>query len=152
MITETLKLVKIHENTHLIEQCIEILNEEWPRESKQRMKTMKRSSDNFPICLALIDDQQQNQEKVIGFVKLTSEKPFNPVIFVESLIVSKEYRRKGIGRFIMEQVEKFAKELNFEKIHLTTTDQQEFYLKLGYLLPKCNNNNGNKILMYKHIL
>ncbi|OTF77200.1 hypothetical protein BLA29_007320 [Euroglyphus maynei] len=99
MIQETLKLVKIHENTHLIDQCIQILNEEWPRESQKRMATMKRSSDNFPICLALINSD--DPEKVIGFVKLTSEKPFNPVIFVESLVVVKEYRGKGIGYYYL---------------------------------------------------
>lgn len=153
MITEQLKLVKIHENTHLIDSCIQILNEEWPRESGNRMKTMKRSSDNFPICLALIN----GHEKVLGFVKLTSEKPFNPVIFVESLVVRKDCRGKGIGRFIMEQVERIGKELNFTKIHLTTIEQQGFYCKLGYynVSPKmniCINHNGNnKILMCKNI-
>lgn len=37
-----LRLVKVHENVHLIEQCIALLNDEWPREKATRLKTLKK--------------------------------------------------------------------------------------------------------------
>ena len=99
------RLVKVHNNVHLIEQCIDLLNEEWPRDKSTRLKTLRKSSDNYPICLALVDDN----ENVLGFVKLSSELPFNQSVFLESLIVSKCNRSKGLGRFIMVEVEKLVK-------------------------------------------
>lgn len=146
------KLVKIHENTNLIDECVRILNEEWPRDASNRIKSMKKSSDNFPMSLALIDSERN----VLGFVKLSSDKPISPILFVESLVVEKNNRHKGLGRFIMNQVENIAKERQFKKIHLTTTDQEQFYCKIGYKIDKYssifkNKANNTKILMYKNI-
>src|SRR5690606_26854132 len=81
-----LKLVKVHENKHLVEQCIALLNEEWPRDKAARLRTLNKSSDHYPMCLALVDTDNQS---VLGFVKLTSELPFNASIFLESLVVDK---------------------------------------------------------------
>lgn len=123
-----LRLVKVHENVHLIEQCIDLLNDEWPREKATRMKTLQKSTNDFPLCLVLVDEN----EAVIGFVKLSSERPFNMNIFLESLIVSKANRSKGFGRFIMSQVEQIVKSSGYGRITLTTTDKEAFYLKMGF--------------------
>ncbi|UXI20179.1 transcription factor COE1 [Sarcoptes scabiei] len=150
MDTKFLKLVKIHENADLIDDCVRLLNEEWPRNSEIREKTLRKSSEKIvPMCLALIDSDRN----VFGFVKLTSEKPFNPIIFIESLIVAKEHRSKGLGRFIMDQIEMIACSNQFEKIHLTTTDKEEFYRRLGYerLHNSSIDRSFDKILMFKNL-
>jgi len=123
-----LKLVKIHENDHLVEQCIALLNDEWPRDKTIRLKSLQKSSDNYPICLALVDEH----ENVFGFVKLSSELPFNRNIFLESLVVCKAKRSQGLGRFIMVEVEKLVKSSSFGRITLTTIDKEPFYIKMGF--------------------
>ena len=150
-----IRLVKVHENGHLVEKCIALLNEEWPRDAAKRRQTLLKSSDRFkPLCLALIeaDEAEDNTEKVIGFVKLTTERsPFDRrsaacTVFLESLVVARECRGRGHGRFIMEEVERMlleeeeeVKEVKLEdgrpsveRINLTTIDKERFYEKLGF--------------------
>lgn len=131
--------MKVHENVHLVEQCIALLNEEWPRESTSRRKTISRSSDRFtPLCLALVEvGQQEENEKVIGFVKLTSEMSLfdrhsKRTIFLESLVVSVSHRGLGLGRLILQEVERLLQIASFDRINLTTTDKESFYEKMGY--------------------
>lgn len=155
-----IRLVKVHENGHLLEKCIALLNEEWPRDPAKRRQTLLKSSDRFkPLCLALIEadeaeaeaEAEDNPEKVIGFVKLTTERsPFDRrsaacTVFLESLVVARECRGRGHGRFIMEEVERMlleeeeVKEVKLEdgrpsveRINLTTIDKERFYEKLGF--------------------
>jgi len=56
--------------------------------------------------------------------------------FIENVITNMEYRKRGIGKKIMENVIKFAKEQNCYKVVLQSgnkrTDAHEFYKSLGF--------------------
>jgi len=56
--------------------------------------------------------------------------------FIENVITDKEYRRKGIGKIIIENAIKYAKEQNCYKIILQSgkqrTDAHRFYETLGF--------------------
>nr|AXS01264.1 acetyltransferase [uncultured bacterium] len=55
---------------------------------------------------------------------------------IENVITSKEYRKKGIGKKIMENAIQYAKEQNCYKVLLQSgnerTDAHEFYESLGF--------------------
>lgn len=59
---------------------------------------------------------------------------------VDELFVLEEYRKHGVGKQLMEQMEKKAKELNCHKIFIESATEREaahkFYESLGY------KNNG----------
>ena len=59
-----------------------------------------------------------------------------PIGFIENVITDEAYRRKGIGRVVMENAIKYAKELNCYKILLQSgskrTDAHRFYESLGF--------------------
>jgi len=57
------------------------------------------------------------------------------VVYIKNLIVAKEKRHQGIGRKLVEKVEKEGKRLGGHKIFLWTGkkwDTHNFYRKLGY--------------------
>ena len=55
---------------------------------------------------------------------------------IRSLAVSKEYQKQGLGKQIVNELEKEAKYLGIEKL-LTLTYQKEFFEKLGFIeIPK----------------
>jgi ribosomal protein S18 acetylase RimI-like enzyme len=55
---------------------------------------------------------------------------------VEDVVIDANYRRRGIGKALIQQVEKFAKSKNCSYIMLITDvdrlDSREFYKSLGY--------------------
>ncbi|KAJ6223187.1 hypothetical protein RDWZM_001732 [Blomia tropicalis] len=105
------------------------IGEKWPRDRTQRIRSLAKSNDNYPMSLILIGDDVE----VLGFVKLSSELPFNQSVFLESLIIDRNHRSKGLGRFIMNEVEQLVRSSGaFKRITLTTIDQEGFYLRMGY--------------------
>ena len=55
---------------------------------------------------------------------------------IRSLAVSKEYQKQGLGKQIVNELEKEAKYLGIKKL-LTLTYQKEFFEKLGFIeIPK----------------
>lgn len=56
------------------------------------------------------------------------------ILYISSLFVVEEYRRKGIGKSLMEEAERRAKELGADMIRLDTFDWQgrDFYESIGF--------------------
>lgn len=56
------------------------------------------------------------------------------ILYVSSVYVDEEYRKKGLGKSLMEEVERRAKELGADIIRLDTFDWQgkEFYDSIGF--------------------
>lgn len=126
--SECLRFLKLHDHTQYTNQCCQLLNEEWPRSEAARLHSLEQSRDSFPCSFVLVDPN----DKVLGHVKLKCE-PIKPdSVFLESLIVKKEFRGKGFGKFIMEKIEEISKNWGFKKIILTTMDKFNFYNHLGY--------------------
>lgn len=129
MSANQLKLVKIHDHPHLIDQCVKLLNQQWPRKDSIRLQSIRKSCEDFPMCLALVDDH----DHVYGFVKLTKETISIKTIFVHSLVIEPNSRGKGLGRMVMREVESIAKQGGFQRISLLSKDCEIFYRKLGYV-------------------
>lgn len=56
------------------------------------------------------------------------------ILYVSTVYVEEKFRRQGIGRMLMAETEKRARELGANMIRLDTFDWQgkDFYLALGY--------------------
>ncbi len=74
---------------------------------------------------------EENGEIVAG---LDAEITAFHIMYVSTVYVKEEYRRKGYGRILMGEMEKRAKEIGANMIRLDTFDYQgkEFYDALGY--------------------
>lgn len=71
---------------------------------------------------------------------------------IELLWVNEDYRGLGVGRTLMERIERYAAELDVRRVRLETTSFQalDFYRKLGYEvfaeLPDCPPGEVNYYL------
>ena len=84
----------------------------------------------------------KENEECIGYIFAYLKTPYNDVIktnvvMVESLFIKEDYRSKGIGRTLIEMLEKWAKETFkdyvIEIVCLSNnTEALKFYNKLGY--------------------
>ncbi|OHD15276.1 MAG: GNAT family N-acetyltransferase [Spirochaetes bacterium GWC1_27_15] len=59
-----------------------------------------------------------------------------PFMILEDLIVDIDYRRKGIGKLLIEEIEKYAKEANCTQILFVTENMRkdacDFYASMGF--------------------
>ncbi|KAG5670473.1 N-alpha-acetyltransferase 80 [Polypedilum vanderplanki] len=131
-------LVPIHRYPELINQTIKLINEEWPRSIGARLHSLQSSKDTLPTCLVLINSSKTNDEikcehTVLAHLKLTPIPSIPLACFIESVVVWKELRGQGIGRYLMNKAEDYCKcHLKCRQIYLSTIDKEEFYKKLGY--------------------
>ncbi|XP_075228561.1 N-alpha-acetyltransferase 80 isoform X2 [Lycorma delicatula] len=158
---EHLQVFPLHKHNEYINECVRLLNSEWPRSETARLRSFQASCDTLPTSLIMIYTPDQVSVEVNDLnMKETSDKcdqsmeenistlPCTPVVvghskisrlcslldacFIESVIIHKLYRGKGWGKYLMEQTELFVKQLGISSIYLTTVDKQGFYSHLGY--------------------
>jgi len=77
-----------------------------------------------------------DEDRLVGFVALHIHSVF--LAEVRSLIVDKNYQKKGIGKKLINRLLDEAKSLNVRDV-FTLTYQKEFFLKMGFVeIPKGN--------------
>lgn len=133
----------IHRYPELINQTIKLINEEWPRSIGARMHQLQASKDSLPTSLILTKNSNCDNKmfidnniepQVIAHLKLTSIPSLPLACFIESVVVWKELRGQGIGRYLMAKAEDYCKyNLKLNELYLATTDKEDFYAKLGYI-------------------
>jgi len=82
----------------------------------------------------------EDNGKIIGlcYICIIPNLTYNgkPIGYIENVIVDKNYRKKGIGRKIMEMAIEYAKENNCYKAVLQSgakrTEAHKFYEKIGF--------------------
>jgi N-acetylglutamate synthase-like GNAT family acetyltransferase len=72
-----------------------------------------------------------DEEKLIGFSRAISDGIYRATIF--DVVVDCDYQRLGLGRKLVETVLAHPCMNRVERIYLTTTHQQSFYERLGFV-------------------
>ncbi|XP_060068421.1 N-alpha-acetyltransferase 80-like [Ylistrum balloti] len=121
----------LHDYPQYLEECADILNEEWPRSKAARLHSLQKSNEKFPICLVLVS-KEDGKEQLLGHSKLSIVYGKENCCLIESVCVRKNLRGKGYGRAMMEESEKYAKGRGYCTMYLTTHDKQNFYKHLNY--------------------
>jgi ribosomal protein S18 acetylase RimI-like enzyme len=80
--------------------------------------------------------------KIIGAITL--QKLFNE-IYLDEIVIIPEYRGKGVGSWILSEIEKYYKNDGYEFISLVTYHFQapEFYIKNGFTLEFVRESKQN---------
>ncbi|XP_033216527.1 N-alpha-acetyltransferase 80 isoform X2 [Belonocnema kinseyi] len=120
-------IIPIHQKPELIDQCCKLLNSEWHRSDKTRLRTLRTSCDKFPTSLVLLDN-----EKVIGHSKISLIPSIDDCCVIESFVISREYRSQGLGSILLRGVEQYVSKKGIRRVYLSTKDQEGFYRKNGY--------------------
>lgn len=93
-------------------------------------------------------------QKIIGIITGHS---YYKEVHISDLIIPESYRNKHVGTKLMEAVENYFKDKNFENINLTTYEFQapEFYKKCGYKVEFIRENKKEpkltKYFLIKHL-
>ncbi len=84
----------------------------------------------------------KENNKIVGIITGNS---YYKEIYISDLIVLEEYRNKHIGSKLIEKVENYFRNKEFENINLTTYAFQapEFYQKCGYKIEFVRRNKEN---------
>uniref|UniRef100_A0A914DSY3 N-acetyltransferase domain-containing protein n=1 Tax=Acrobeloides nanus TaxID=290746 RepID=A0A914DSY3_9BILA len=143
--------VPLAERPEYKDECISLLNKEWPRSVVQREASMQRSLNKTPpMSLILLHEEDH---KLVGYAKLCTLPNNSDGCWVESVIIQHELRGSGLGRVLMNFIEAKANEFNFNQIFLSTEDKEAFYLKCGYVrCPPVLNFGANAGLFAKRNL
>ncbi|KAI0980869.1 hypothetical protein GJ496_005899 [Pomphorhynchus laevis] len=129
-----LKTYPLHHKTDLISACVDILCEEWPRNQNLRYQSIKKSNDEFPIWFVCFKDDDQF---VVGccFVQLLKQvnHPLDTnSVFLQSFLIRKGCRQKGLGTIFLKQVEDYLHKNEISRIYLTSDNATNFYLRCGF--------------------
>ncbi|XP_053698913.1 uncharacterized protein LOC128745871 [Sabethes cyaneus] len=129
----------IHHHPELKEQCVRLINFEWPRSRMARFLSLETSTDTLPTSL-ILSQMINGINTVLGHAKLTNVPADSNAVFLESVVVDFRYRGRGIGTYLVNEAERYCtKTLNIDNVYLATYGQEVFYAKLGYIF--CNAIN-----------
>jgi len=130
------KIRKLHEKD--LEPLAELYRQFWNEESDiDRMKNKFRELSNNPgyifLC-ATIDETVAGS--IMGIICNELYGECRPFLLMDDLVVDKKYRKNGIGKSLISELEKYAKNMNCSQIiFITETDRKEalsFYESCGY--------------------
>uniref|UniRef100_A0A0N5ADE7 N-acetyltransferase domain-containing protein n=1 Tax=Syphacia muris TaxID=451379 RepID=A0A0N5ADE7_9BILA len=143
-------LIPLIKRKDLTEACINLLNQEWPRSHAARENSFtKCTSEVPPLSFILLES---GTDFLVGHARLCRLLNESSGCWIESVIVDPRFRNKGIGRVLMEQTEKAAKQFGFCKVYLSTKDKQGFYSKCGYhFCDPVVHVGSSKLPMIKHL-
>ncbi|VDM52045.1 unnamed protein product [Angiostrongylus costaricensis] len=115
-------------------ECINLLNQEWPRSYTAREHSQAKSSRSTPPMSFLLI--QNDTDKLIGHARLCLIPNRPNSCWIESVIVTKDCRGVGLGKLLMASLEDAAKSFGFKEVYLCTKNEVIFYERCGY--EKCD--------------
>jgi len=105
----------------------------------ERYRTGAQHPEDSIAAVTLVAEEAG---QVVGFLDARLTKPFDPMYrpatycFIADVAVAEEHRGRGVGRALMEAVEKWAAESGAEFVlleyHAGNERAAEFYAELGY--------------------
>jgi GNAT superfamily N-acetyltransferase len=108
-----------------------------PATKEQMIKRMENISSN-PMYCTYVAEHEGNVVGMVGLRQLYSYEGDNVAVQISALVTKANYRGKGIGKELVRQAEKWAKENGANVIVLTSgnrperEDAHQFYNHLGY--------------------
>jgi ribosomal protein S18 acetylase RimI-like enzyme len=107
-----------------------------------------RSIEDLSIAIANSDPVMTiwDGEKLIGFARATSDGIYRATIW--DVVIHPDYRGTGWGRKLVESILTHPRLRKVERVYLMTTNQQEFYEKIGF---QCNHSTTMVLYNQTHI-
>ncbi|RCJ21021.1 acetyltransferase [Nostoc sp. ATCC 43529] len=91
-----------------------------------------RSIEDLSIAIANSEPviSVWDSQRLIGFARATSDGIYRATIW--DVVIHPEYRNSGLGSNLVETVLSHPRMRWVERVYLMTTNQQEFYKKIGF--------------------
>jgi len=102
--------------------------------------TKKSATDDFKpslkkkeLWVAVLD------EKIVGFILVGITSSNKKIAYISEFWVTKNYQEKGVGKSLLEFIEKYHKKKGVDRIRLTSYNKSKafgFYKKFNYKMSK----------------
>ena len=120
-------------------------------ETVDKFKNQFTKEEGLPIGYACYD-----KDTLVGFCTLQEHnlKKYPEIYpWISSVMIFDEYRRKGYGTQMLQEIANKTKELGYHKVYLWTDQAPEFYKKIGYTYQQKveKNEGGYGDLFYKEV-
>ncbi|KRX20038.1 Indoleamine 2,3-dioxygenase 1 [Trichinella nelsoni] len=125
----SMEVYPLHSHLEYTDECIKLLNAEWPRSSHSRSHSLAKSNDHLPVSLVLV---RTSDQRLLGHARLCRIPDRPEWCLLESVVIEKSERGRGLGRHLVKECERFAQKVGFLTIYLTTVDRESFYKHCGY--------------------
>ncbi|CAI2348033.1 unnamed protein product [Caenorhabditis sp. 36 PRJEB53466] len=129
-----LSFVPLHDRKDLLKKSVTFLNSEWPRSDGSREHSQKKSCrPRPPMSFLLLDGET---DEILGHARVTTLPNRDRALWIESVMIKKGERGRGLGKYLMNATEQWMLENDFDEAFLSTEDQCRFYESCGY--QKCD--------------
>ncbi len=147
---QAIMLKKLQHNTQFAQQAAKWFSTKWGIPQKEYENSINQcisQKSYIPQWYIIVNE---NNEIIAGAGVIENDfheyKHLTPNLC--ALFVEKEYRKKGIAKYILDFVIKDMKDIGFQKLYLVT-DHTEFYEKCGWkFLCMVKDNEGISERMY----
>ncbi|MBX7136922.1 MAG: GNAT family N-acetyltransferase [Oligoflexia bacterium] len=124
-----------HEDQPAIDFCSQYLSNTWEislQEAHERLVSYALGKDKAFCVIAKIDGLAVGMMTLFPRTRLTTDGVYEP--WSAGLFVTEQWRSRGIGRRILEEIIAEAKRRGFPKIHLGTDQDhlKRWYISLGW--------------------
>ncbi|KAI6241626.1 N-acetyltransferase domain-containing protein [Aphelenchoides fujianensis] len=98
-------LVPLVDRKHLIEECVQLINEEWPVSHSARLRSVEGMANREPpMAFVLVDS---STEAVVGYARFMHVLNYDGrAVLFESVVIKKELRGRGFGRLLMDALKR----------------------------------------------
>jgi ribosomal protein S18 acetylase RimI-like enzyme len=102
--------------------------------NKSTFWAIDRQIEDLKIALDRSDPviSAWDEDNLVGFARATSDGIYRATIW--DVVVDPDYQRLGLGSKLLEKVLAHSSMMRVERIYLTTTHQQSFYERLGFIV------------------
>ncbi|KAI6176672.1 N-acetyltransferase domain-containing protein [Aphelenchoides bicaudatus] len=137
-------LVPFVERQDLTDQCIALINEEWPKSETVRRMSLEKSANNDPPMAFVL--MSADKEDLLGYARFLHVFNYNDnAALFDTVVIRKSLRGQGLGKLLMDLLKEEAKCRGYKLLVLCTVDKEAFYEKCGYTRCKFLNLITHKL-------
>lgn len=106
------------------------------QELRDRFLLLSRSSDHSFFV------SESNGDGIVGWIHAHTHQTLltNARVEIAAIVVAENFRGKGVGKALIQEVEKWSREKSVQKLRLGSriqrTDAHQFYQRLGFGIEK----------------
>lgn len=149
-----MKIIYLKNDIWAIPEVATYMSEEWGLYPPEMYINMLYKCLNInKIPLTIIAKSENNE--LMGFASLVEfdmeeHKELTP--WVNGVFVAPKYRKQGVGRTLVKELETIAFQIGCSKIYLFTIDKQRFYSKLHWIKLMDSKYLDKDVTIMKRIL
>jgi len=118
-------------NSYMEELCDLVSKQHWGHgEGKRIRRTIRKSLENSRVFVLLDGNPSAGRTTLVGCCRLITDSSILAYLF--DVIIDEPYRRKGLGKRMIQSVMKWPDLAETRRWLLDTDDEHEFYKTIGF--------------------